>query len=117
MPRSSVSSIRAAGNSCASRAPCPRIWQGFFGPCRRRFSVNRSQNQVTLAPLRLWSVHHVLKPEASIRTTLNRLYRGQGGRPWRGAAPGLPRVEGAKGGDNMAAALPVLANEGGLSRY
>src|SRR5215217_6241487 len=35
----------------------------------------------------------------------------------QGAASGLPRGEGAKGGDNMAAALPVLANEGGLSRY
>src|SRR5689334_12743456 len=34
-----------------------------------------------------------------------------------GAAPGLPRGEGAKGGEKMATALPVLANEGGLSRY
>src|SRR3954451_21662567 len=34
-----------------------------------------------------------------------------------GAASGLPRGEGAKGGENMATALPLLANEGGLSRY
>ena len=61
----------------------------------------------------------ILKPGRLYSAKLRTAYMiGVGGRPIEGAASGLASYEGARRRRmTMAAALPVLANEGGLSRY